>query len=81
MTFTVIILLVLLVSLALLLSATVIRVQLAREQTQSSITRIQTFLDKRGNRPLHHTGQKQIDHDGRGGPLKNNEDGITTILE
>ena len=81
MTFTVIILLVLLVSLALLLSATVIRVQLAREQTQSSITRIQTFLDNRQNRSLQPTGPIQDNLNDSGGIVRNNEDGINTILE
>lgn len=81
MTFTVIILLVLLVSLALLLSATVIRVQLAREQTQSSITRIQTFLDNRQNRSLQPAGPIQDNLNDSGGIVRNNEDGINTILE
>jgi len=57
MTFTVIILLVLLISLVLLLTAAIKRVQLTREQTQASINRIQAYLDKRKHSPIRHQGQ------------------------
>jgi cell division protein FtsX len=81
MTFTVIILLVLLISLVLLLTAAIKRVQLTREQTQASINRIQAYLDKRKHSPIRH--QRQIPGDLYQGedPFKNIEVDINKNLE
>jgi predicted PurR-regulated permease PerM len=81
MTFTVIILLVLLISLVMLLTAAIRRVQLTQQQTQTSINRIQAYLDKLKNRPIRHNRQVPDDLKEDGDTLKNIEVVINKNLE
>jgi predicted PurR-regulated permease PerM len=81
MTFTVIILLVLLISLVMLLTAAIRRVQLTQQQTQTSINRIQAYLDKRKNRSIHHSGQIPGGISENPDTLKNIDDDINKNLE
>ena len=74
MTLTIVILLVLITSLILLITAAIKRIHLTEQQTQSTINRIQTYLDKRQNRPPRPADHIVDDLNDSETTLENNEE-------